>query len=132
MILWKNFVLFYLGGTAYMTMEFAWRGRSHGSMFLLGGLCFCVLGKLGKRPLPITIKTAIGAVVVTGLELVTGMALNWDHKIWDYRRIPLNFRGQICLPYSLLWLPMSLAAFVLYDWAERTIVALTFPEKRVK
>lgn len=122
-------MLFYLGGAVYMTLEFAWRGRSHGSMFLLGGLCFCVLGRLGSRPLPTAVKTAAGAVVVTGLELATGLAVNQDHRIWDYRRMPLNFRGQICLPYSLLWLPLSLAAFVLYRRAERAIAALTFPEK---
>ena len=53
----KKSVLFYLGGASYMTLEFLWRGRSHGSMFLLGGGCFLALGKLRKVPLPLPIRT---------------------------------------------------------------------------
>ena len=41
---WKQAMLFYLGGCAYMGLELLWRGRSHGSMFLLGGFCFLLIG----------------------------------------------------------------------------------------
>lgn len=118
---WKHSTLFCLGGGGYVTLELLWRGRSHGSMFLLGGLCFLALGKM--RPLPLPARAVTGAAVITGLELMTGLAVNRDHRIWDYRAVPMNYRGQICLPYALLWVPLSLAGFFLYDRAEG---ALTF------
>ena len=117
---WRQTVLFYIGGLAYMTLEFIWRGRSHGSMFLLGGLCFCVVGRLGKR-LPPAMAQLAGAVVITALELATGLLVNRGFVVWDYRTVPLNFLGQICLPFSLLWVPVSLAATVLYRKAERLV-----------
>lgn len=38
--IWENAVVFYLGGMFYCTVELLWRQWTHGSMFLLGGLCF--------------------------------------------------------------------------------------------
>ena len=120
MKLWKNTALFCLGGGSYVCLELLWRGRSHGSMFLLGGTCFRLIGlmerKLNRVPAPA--RMLAGAGMVTALELATGLALNRDHRIWDYRKIPLNYRGQICLGYSLLWVPAVLAGMTLYRWAE--------------
>lgn len=116
----KHTILFYIGGMVYMFLEFAWRGRSHGTMFLLGGLCFLVLGQLARR-LPVknlAIKGLAGAATVTALELVTGLAVNRDYGIWDYRQMPFQFQGQICLPYFLLWIPVCLGAMAIYPLAE--------------
>ena len=121
MKLWKHSVLFYLGGAAYMTLEFLWRGRSHGTMFLLGGSCFLTLGRLRKLELPLPVLTVLGAAAVTMLELLAGLSVNRDYAVWDYRQMPLQFHGQICLPYSLLWLPVSFAGMELYRKAERRI-----------
>ena len=49
MKLWRELVIFYLGGMLYMALELAWRGWSHGSMFLLGGCCFWLIGHLDAR-----------------------------------------------------------------------------------
>ena len=117
----KHTILFYIGGMAYMFLEFAWRGRSHGTMFLLGGVCFLVLGQLSRR-LPVKnviVKGIAGAAAVTALELVTGLTVNRDYGIWDYRQMPFHFQGQICLPYSLLWIPVCLGAMAVYPLTER-------------
>lgn len=124
MKIWKNAVLFYLGGTAYMTLEFLWRGRSHGSMFLLGGICFLMLGRLRKLRLPLPFNGILGAAGITGLELLAGLIVNRDYSVWDYRQMPLQYRGQICLPYSLLWIPVSLLGMHLYGLAEYRISRL--------
>lgn len=122
MKLWKKAVLFYVGGTAYLTMEFLWRGRSDGSMFLLGGLCFLLLGRwIARLQLPLALRAVLGAGVITALELLTGLLVNRNFTVWDYRALPLNFRGQICVNFSLLWIPVSLAAMFLYSWAEEQI-----------
>lgn len=120
MWLWKKTMLYCLGGTAYLTMELLWRGRSDGSMFLLGGLCFLLLGGWVARleGLPLALRALLGVVVITALELLTGLLVNGDHVVWDYSALPLNFRGQICVNFSLLWIPVSLAAMFLYSWAE--------------
>ena len=100
--------LFCLGGSAYVGLEVLFRGRSHGSMFLAGGSCFLLLGRL--RTLPLPLQALAGSGIITAVELATGLVFNRDHRVWDYRDLPLNFRGQICLPFSLLWIPVSLFA----------------------
>lgn len=120
---WKNSVLFYVGGTAYMLLEFCWRGRSDGSMFLLGGACFLLVG--GKvaawTRLPLALRLVSGAAVITALELLTGLLVNRNYKVWDYRSMPFQFMGQICLCYSLLWIPVSLAAMLLHERADAVL-----------
>lgn len=134
MKLWKTTLLWYLGGMTYGTLELIWRGRTHGSMFALGGLCFLLIGKLGRvrPPLPIPLRALASAGIVTMLELGCGLLVNRDYSVWDYRDAPLNFHGQICLPYTLLWIPVSLAAIWLYDRLDRTVFRLTFPDDHVK
>ena len=123
MKLWKKSVLFYLGGGGYVCLELLWRGRSHGSMFFLGGICFCVIGAIRRlKRLCLPVKLLLSAGAVTILELLTGLAVNRDYSVWDYRGLPCHFRGQICLPYSLLWLPVCLLGILLHGAAERKLV----------
>lgn len=121
--LWKKSVLFYLGGAAYMGLEVAFRGWSHGSMFLAGGTCFLLLGKLERTEprLPLPLRGLLGATTITAVELAAGLLFNRGYQVWDYRGQPLNFHGQICLPFSLLWIPVGLAAMGLYNRAEMLI-----------
>ena len=104
-----------------MGLELLWRGRSHISMFLAGGLCFLLLGRLNRvQPrLPLALRCLVGAGIITTVELAAGLLTNRDYSVWDYRQLPLNFHGQICLPYSLLWIPVSLGAMGLYRLAEK-------------
>jgi len=124
MKLWKNTMLFCTGGSAYVALELLWRGWSHGSMFLAGGSCFLLLGKLGRvQPmLPLPARAVVGALIITSVELMAGLIANRDYSVWDYRNVPFNFHGQICLPFSLLWLPVSLGAMVLYDTLDKKIL----------
>ena len=120
---WRKCVLFYLGGFAYMTLEFVWRGRSHGSMFLLGGACFLLIGKLNRclRRITPALRLMAFSGIITALELLTGLLVNRDHAVWDYRNLPLQFRGQICVPYALLWIPVSFLAMILHTGAEKVL-----------
>lgn len=119
----RGTILFYIGGTAYMILEFIWRGRSHGSMFLLGGLCFLLVGGgSAKFPkIPAFARPILGAGIITGLELLTGWLVNRDFEVWDYRDQLFQFQGQICLAFSLLWVPVSLAAMELYALTQRKV-----------
>ena len=42
------FLLLLAGGSVYVCIELLWRGRSHGSMFLCGGLCTVLIGMLNE------------------------------------------------------------------------------------
>lgn len=132
MKLWKTLLLGYLGGMAYAGLELLWRRRTHGSMFALGGLCFLLIGSLRRFRLPVALRAILSAAVITGLELLTGLLVNRDHRVWDYSRQPLNFKGQICLTYSLLWIPVSLLAIRLFDWLDGAVWRLTFGKDHVK
>ena len=123
----RKTLLFYLGGCAYLGLELLWRGWSHGSMFLAGGICFLLIGHLNEvEPrLPLWGQALAGAGIITMVELAFGLAVNRDFAVWDYRGMPLNFLGQICLPFTLLWIPVSLAAVGLYGFLSRRLLPRT-------
>jgi len=113
-------VFFFLaGGIGYVVIEFLWRGRSPISMFLAGGTCFLLLGKLRQLRLPLLLRGLAGAGVITTVELLAGFLFNREYRVWDYRSLPANFKGQICLPFFLLWIPLSLGAMALYGFLDR-------------
>lgn len=116
MAILKKTALFAVGGLGYVGLELLWRGYSHSSMFFAGGSCFLLLGRLdralGKKNL--LLKGIAGAGVVTAVELTAGLLANRHYTVWDYRHMPMNFRGQICLPFTLAWIPVSLGGMMLY------------------
>ena len=114
--------LFCIGGLGYVGLELLWRGWSHSTMFFTGGTCFLLLGRLKAQP-P-WIKAVAGAGIITAVELTAGLLINRHHTVWDYRDTPFNFLGQICLPYSLLWMPVALAGVELYGLLDRKKVHL--------
>ena len=118
----KYMLLFCAGGTAYMLLELAWRGWSHGTMFIAGGICFLLLGGISRMPISWIFKPLLGAAGITGVELIMGLLVNRDYGVWDYRQMPLSFLGQICLPFSLLWIPVGTAAMVLYRLLDRKML----------
>lgn len=118
MSVWKVSVLFYIGGCAYMVLELLFRGRTDGSMFVAGGVCFLLLGRLNRLHsyLPLFLRGLLGAVVITAVELGIGLLVNRDYHVWDYRSQPGNFLGQICPQFTLLWIPVGLIAMYLHTW----------------
>lgn len=118
----KHSILFLIGGTAYCLLECLWRGHSHWTMFLLGGFLFILLGELNEGWLdwdtPLVLQGVIGSIMVTLAEFLAGAVLNlWlGLHVWDYSNVPFNVLGQICLPFSLLWVLVSMLAIVLDDW----------------
>lgn len=103
---WEQGALFAMGGTAYLWAEIAWRGATHWSMFFAGGLCFCLLVRLERRPrLALPAAAGLAAAAVTLVELAVGLACLrlWRLRVWDYRAEWGNLAGVICPKYSLLW-----------------------------
>lgn len=118
---YKNKILGGIGGLLYFILELAWRGHSHWTMFILGGICFLAIGAVNELIpwcMPLWQQALIGAAIVTVLEFLTGCIVNlWmSWGVWDYSGLPGNVLGQICPQYIALWVPVSLAAIVLDDW----------------
>ena len=121
MKLWKKALLFYLGGMLYCGLELLWRGRTHGRMFLLGGSCFLILGRVGALRMNLIARAVLGGVLITVGELVVGLLVNRGFQVWDYRSMPMNFCGQICLLYTMFWMMLSPVGFVVYRHTARKL-----------
>ena len=108
-------LVFFTGGVFYYSIEMLWRGYSHFSMVLLGGICFLFLYIIGKAfpKIPLLLYCILGGAIISLLELRTGELLNniLGLDVWDYSNLPLNFRGQVCLLFSFFWSLLSLPAF---------------------
>ena len=115
----KPLILFGIGGFIYVAIELLWRGHTHWTMFLVGGICFLLVGYINEIftfEIPLVKQMAISAVIITTVEFLAGLLVNCTYSIWDYRNLPLNILGQICLPYSILWFLLSLPAIILDDY----------------
>lgn len=105
--------VFLLGGSAYGAIELMWRGHTHWTMMLAGGLCFTAMYFIASRSRLTRLQQYIlCAGVVTAVEFIIGTIVNrrlgWN--IWDYSDRRFNLQGQICLRYTLYWLALSVPA----------------------
>ncbi len=126
---------FLFGGFAYVLIELAWRGRSHYSMFIAGGLGFLMIMLMNRyvvKKAGYLFAAVLCSVGITLIELVTGCIFNlWlGLNVWDYSNIPLNFLGQICVLYSTIWIFLSLVALKLENYLQQRLKLLQ--EKRQK
>ena len=117
----KTLILFLIGGFSYVCVELLYRGYSHWSMFILGGLCFYLIGLLNEHiswNLELPYQGLIGAGIITALEFFTGVFVNIIFKwnVWDYSNLPFNVLGQICLPFTFIWFFIALLAIFLDDF----------------
>ena len=106
-------LLFSAGGFIYGGIEVFHRGFTHISMFIVGGICFVLIGLSGRLrvDIPVTVRMLISAVVITFLEFISGLIVNvWlDSNVWDYSNERFNLMGQICLKASSIWVFISFA-----------------------
>ena len=117
----KYLFLGFIGGFTYYNIELIYRGYSHISMFLLASFLFILIGLINEFlswDTPLFIQSIIGAIIVTVFEFITGCIVNlWlGLNIWDYSNEPLNVMGQICLPFTLIWIVLSCIAIILDDY----------------
>ena len=112
---------FLLGGLLYGLCELLYRGRTHWTMLLAGGLCLLLLYFAGGMPLSLWQRCLLGMAVITAVEFLFGCVLNLalGLGIWDYSGRFGNLLGQICLRYSLYWLGLSLPASLLCGFLRR-------------
>ena len=107
-------VLWIVGGTLYFSIELLFRGFSHWTMFVLGGICMMFFAFQGFSD-PLWKQVLRSIVFVTACEFITGMIVNkflgWN--VWDYSKMPFHIMGQICLPFTLLFTLLCIGGILL-------------------
>lgn len=123
----NNSLLFAIGGAGYGAIEILWRGRTHWTMIIAGGICFVIFSKIAKKykNRRILFKSLICALSVTAVEFIFGLVFNilLGMNVWDYSGLPLNFLGQICLLYSMIWMVLATAFLPLAELLNRKLEA---------
>lgn len=119
-LLSKYLFFFLLGGSIYYMMEIIFRGYSHASMFIVGGIAYILIGIINEYfPWDMYIETQafIGVSTVLVLEFISGCILNLWLKlnVWDYSNQFGNILGQVCLLFAIIWIPVVLYAILLDD-----------------
>ena len=117
----KYLLLGGIGGAVYVLLEMLWRGYSHWTMFLLGAVCFVLLGAVNEFfewDTPLLLQMLFGCAIITALEFITGCIVNlWlGGEVWDYSQYKFNVLGQISLRSSVGWYFLSLVGIVLDDY----------------
>lgn len=117
----KQAILALIGGIIYGGLELLFRGYTHWTMVLLGGICFAAIGLINEIipwEMPLSVQMLCGCIIITALEFCCGCIVNlrlgWE--VWDYSDEWGNFLGQICPKFSLLWYFVSFIAILLDDW----------------
>ena len=66
-------------------------------------------------PLAVGASFLLNQVICTAIDYTTGMVANRNYELWDYRGMPFNFQGQICLQNSLVYsIAATLIVWVVY------------------
>ncbi len=104
----KEFLHIYaIGAISYMFIEVLWRGYTHWSMGIVGGICFTLIYSFENHIAKTNLfqRALISALTITFIEFFAGIIVNriFNLNVWDYSTMKFNFMGQISLIYSILW-----------------------------
>lgn len=110
--------LWTVGGAIYYSFEMIFRGFSHWSMFVLGGLCFLFFwlqAHWTKWNDAMWIQVVRCTIFVVACEFITGIIVNKWMKwhVWDYSDQPYQLFGQICLPFATIFSGMCAIGIIL-------------------
>lgn len=112
-------VVFSVGSAGYSLIEILWRGYTHWTMALTGGICLTALYsmnfKLCKQKL--WKKCLAGSALITVIEFTAGLLINkvFQLNVWDYSERKFNLMGQVCPLYSILWFLLCIPVNKLTD-----------------
>ena len=120
----KFVVVFIAGGLIYGAMEIIFRGHTHWSMMVAGGICAIFLYLIAvKSREPLWMKWIMGGAVITTVEFMAGIIVNivlgWN--VWSYAHNRANLFGQICLLFTLLWVLISVPGIWLMQVVSRHV-----------
>ncbi|MDD6275783.1 MAG: hypothetical protein PUB20_03030 [Clostridia bacterium] len=104
-------VIFGIGGIVYSLIEVLFRGFTHWTMTLTGGITFVALylTNLKMKTKSLFLRCLAGSGIITAIEFVVGCIVNlkFHLNVWDYSDQKCNVLGQICPLFSFLWFLLS-------------------------
>ena len=107
-------LVFSSGAVIYSFIEVMFRGYTHWTMSLTGGLVLTIIYMINIKfsNTLLALRCAVSCAVITLTELIVGCIVNlWlGMDVWDYSHLPHNFLGQICPLFSSLWFFLSFPA----------------------
>ncbi len=110
-------LVFLVGASGYGAIEILWRGYTHWTMLIAGGVCLLLLYKifLYLKGSTLITKCLLGGLIITTIELIAGAVVNLElgMNVWDYSKMPFNLYGQVCLLYSIFWVLLCLPVALL-------------------
>ena len=96
-----------IGACGYSLLEILWRGFTHWTMTLTGGICFVSIYFINhkSKSQSLLLKCLKGCGIITLIELVVGILVNrtFNLNVWNYSDQKFNILGQVCLLYTSLW-----------------------------
>lgn len=116
--------IFLFSGSLYYVLEVLFKKThtSHWSMFVLAGISSVLfidgLNNLFSYEMDFLLQIFLCSTAITICELFVGLTINIDHSIWNYTNMPLNYKGQICLPFYFLWMLLSFIFIPFLDYIE--------------
>ena len=76
----------------------------------------------GRIWLAVILSFLLNALVCTSIDFTTGMIANQDYSLWDYRALPFNFMGQVCLQNSMVYsIAATLIVWVFYPLLDKAL-----------
>ena len=122
----KNLLIFSIFGLTYGLIEILWRGYTHPSMVIVGGICGLLIGLLNERnkKMNLLLQMVEGMVIVTVLEFVSGIIVNLclGLNVWDYSNMRFNLLGQVCPQFCIAWFFLSYLVIRIDDFLRKTII----------
>ncbi|MEG2570739.1 MAG: hypothetical protein RSA70_04815 [Clostridia bacterium] len=112
-------LVYAIGAVGYSIIEILWRGFTHWSMGITGGVCFLGfhVSETRHRGEPLIKKCLRGCSIITVAEFLVGCVVNIALRlnVWDYSGMRFNILGQICPFYSGLWFALCIPMTFLSD-----------------
>lgn len=118
-------IVYAIGGAGYSVIEILWRGYTHWTMVLTGGLCLTLiyLNEAFHSHAPLWKRCLAGSLIISLSELSVGFVVNillgWN--VWDYSDRLFNLYGQICVMYSALWFLLCIPAALLCAYLRKLL-----------
>ena len=123
----KNTILFTIGFSLFITIECVFHailGQGAYSWVvsgIMGGICLILIDQINDRwfgwDAQLLFQSLIGGIICTSVEFIVGVIdrVVLHLNMWDYSNIIFNYKGIICLPYSIAWCLLSIVAIFIGD-----------------
>lgn len=128
--------LWLVGGSFYYSFEMVFRGFSHWSMFVLGGVCLMFIAYQGRAvnwQEPLWKQIIRCTLFVIASEFITGIIVNkwFQLAVWDYSDQPFQLFGQICLPFAVIFSGLCALGILLSGYLLHWLFGEEKPKYRV-